>query len=178
MVIHSPDRRISISSSLSSRPYSEFQQVSVEASSYSTGSIWIDAAEFPARDYRKSSQPEPEQDDIIEKPKPKVKKEKTDKQKEQFEKMRKAREAKIEENKKIKAQSDKKEKEELEKKLVEKAIKLKKKQIKKKQVIDELSSEEEVIIKKKERLHPAPKPIQSGTESQQYRLMQGQSPYH
>jgi deoxyribodipyrimidine photo-lyase len=46
----------------------------------------------------------------IEKPKSKVKKEKTDKQKEQFEKMRKAREAKIEENKKIKAQTDKKEK--------------------------------------------------------------------
>jgi hypothetical protein len=46
----------------------------------------------------------------------------------------------------------KKEKEELEKKVVEKAIKLKKKQIKKQQVLDELSSEEEIIINKKEKV--------------------------
>ena len=39
----------------------------------------------------------------------------------------------------------------LEKKVVEKAIKLKKKQIKKQQVLDEISSEEEIIVKKKEK---------------------------
>jgi len=39
----------------------------------------------------------------------------------------------------------------LKKKIVEKAIKVKKKQIKKQQVLDEISSEEEIIIKKKEK---------------------------
>jgi hypothetical protein len=65
--------------------------------------------------------------------------------------MRKARDAKIAESKKLKAQIEKREKEELERKLVEKAIKVKKKQIKKQQVLDEISSEEEIIIKKKDK---------------------------
>jgi hypothetical protein len=55
------------------------------------------------------------------------------------------------ENIELKAQLEKQQKEELEKKIVEKAIKVKKKQIKKQQVLDEISSEEEIIIKKKEK---------------------------
>ena len=41
--------------------------------------------------------------------------------------------------------------EELERKIVEKAIKVKKKQIKKQQVLDEISSDEEIIVKKKDK---------------------------
>jgi hypothetical protein len=82
---------------------------------------------------------------VVEKPK-RGRKPKTAAQLEQFENMKKARQAKIAESKLIKVEKQKEEQEELEKKIVEKAIKLKKKQIKKQQVLDEVDSEEEIII--------------------------------
>ena len=81
----------------------------------------------------------------VEKPK-RGRKPKTTAQLEQFENMKKARQVKIAESKLIKIEKEKEEQEELEKKIVEKAIKLKKKQIKKQQVLDEVDSEEEIII--------------------------------